>query len=53
MKAKVGDWIRFYCLGVMIIGVVQYVKKRDIYQDEEYYTDKGAVNEDYVFEVRK
>jgi hypothetical protein len=52
MKANIGDWVRFYQNGVMVIGVIQYITK-DILGKQKYNTDIGEVSEDYIFEVRK
>ena len=51
MKAKEGDWVRFYRAGNLVIGVVQYVKMEFCY--EYYQTDTGTVREDSVLEVRQ
>lgn len=51
MKAKVGDWIRFYRDARFVIGLVEYVRK-DILGYENYETDHGSVREDCVLEIR-
>ena len=51
MKAKVGDWVRFYRSAVFVIGEVGYVTK-DILGYENYHTDKGCVREDSLLEIR-
>ena len=51
MKAKIGDWVRFYRGGILIIGVVNYIGA-DIWCKDEYFTDAGVVSEDSVKEVR-
>ena len=52
MKAKVGDWVRFYQDGVLVIGYVHYVNTDSVLGDVEYQTDIGSVKEDLVLEVR-
>ena len=52
MKAKVGDWIRFYNNGILVIGVVEYLIEHDVLHDLDYATDKGRCSEDSVLEVR-
>ena len=51
MKVEIGDWVRFYNGGKLVIGVVEYVRKKVIHV--EYCTDAGTVHEDSVLEVRK
>jgi len=53
MKAKVGDWVRFYRGGLFVIGVVEYMNEKDVLGKEQYATDNGAVNETCIQEVRK
>ena len=53
MKAKIGDWVRFYSAGQFNIGVVEYVQYKTALQTEEYLTDNGCVSEDAVLEVRE
>jgi hypothetical protein len=52
MKATVGQWVRFYRNGALVIGVVQYVRVDPVNSEREYQTDNGAVDEDGVLEVR-
>jgi len=52
MKAKVGDWIRFYQQDKLVIGIVQYITKDRYTSDEMYMTDLGMVDQDSVLEVR-
>lgn len=55
MKAKVGDWVRFYNgAGYMAIGVVQYVIPAIPCGTfgETYHTDQGTAFERDVLEVR-
>ena len=52
MKAKVGDWVRFYRDGKLVIGHVNYVRTDTVLGDAEYQTDIGSVDEDSLLEVR-
>ena len=52
MNVKVGDWIRFYQGGVLVIGVVQYVEK-DYLGYLIANTDIGKIDSRYVLEVRR
>ena len=52
MRAKVGDWVRFFRNGTLVIGVVCYVHKNDLLQTEAYLTDLGSVPESMILEVR-
>ena len=52
MNIKVGDWIRFYQGGVLVIGVVQYVEK-DLLGYMIANTDIGPIDSRYVLEVRR
>ena len=50
---KVGDWVRFYRGGVLVIGVVEYIRERKAWERaDELQTTAGAVNADYVLESR-
>lgn len=51
-QVQVGDWVRFYQNGKLVIGSVQYVKKKQFDSDYEICTDVGSVSSDYVEEVR-
>ena len=51
MTVKVGDWVRFYQGGALVIGIVQYRKKNSL----GYWiahTDIGAIDERYILEAR-
>lgn len=52
MKAQIGQWVRFYRNGTLVIGVVQYVRENDLLQTEDYLTDQGSVHESMVLEAR-
>lgn len=50
----VGDWVRFYSNGRMVIGVVQYVRARQAWEDgDRLLTDSGEVGMSSVLEVRR
>ena len=49
---KVGDWVRFYREGKLVIGVVQYIGHKDCLGNKEISTDNGVVREDYIKEIR-
>ncbi len=51
-KAKVGDWIRFYEAGKLVIGVIEYITIGSILNDVTYNTNIGNVDEEYVLEIR-
>jgi len=48
----VGDWVRFYQSGKLVIGQVEYITK-GITGRYEIKTDIGSASEDYILEVRK
>lgn len=52
-KIDVGDWVRFYRNGVLVIGVVEYVKDEDDLGEQHFYTTEGDCDSDDVLEVRK
>lgn len=48
-----GDWVRFYRNGVLVLGVVQYVKERRLGSySREVCTDIGSVEDTDVLEAR-
>jgi hypothetical protein len=49
---KVGDWIRFYRNGVLVIGVVNYIREDRAIGYTYYQTDAGEVRADSVLEIR-
>lgn len=52
-KPKIGDWIRFFQSGNLVIGVVAYIRDQDYYPYEtELCTDIGVVGLSNVREVR-
>lgn len=51
-KIEVGDWVRFYSLGRLIIGEVTYLQTKT--GGFKYaLTDQGEVSFDSILEVRK
>ena len=50
--ANVGDWVRFYRNGELVIGVVEYVVIDPDLQDVELQTTEGAVDEESILELR-
>lgn len=53
MTVKIGDWVRFYRNGALVIGIVNYRRRRDEISSEWILsTDAGEVNEDEVLERR-
>lgn len=53
LKIEIGDWVRFYRNGVLVIGVVQYVPRVDVIGFQYYATDMGEVRADSILEVRR
>ena len=51
-QVEVGDWIRFYSNGELVIGQVEYKSKSTI-GTKYLQTSQGEVSEDTVLEVRK
>jgi hypothetical protein len=51
MKVKIGDWVRFYQGGKLVIGVAQYLEK-DLLGYWIVKTDIGAIDERYILEAR-
>ena len=49
---KVGDWVRFYRAGKLVMGVVMYIHKEGVLHKIELQTDNGAVDLDSVIEKR-
>ena len=54
-KPEPGDWIRFYQGGVMVIGVVQYVRRAASWESSTWQaeTDRGKVGDSGVHELRR
>lgn len=52
--AKVGDWVRFRRDGVLVIGVVEYVRPCEHFWEGRatYETDIGGTNDKGVLEIR-
>lgn len=53
-KFKVGDWVRFYRNGELVIGVIQYIQKDSLTGKPELCTDSGVVEGDAsaIMEIR-
>lgn len=51
-EIKVGDWVRFYRNGDLVIGVVEYIAKEDVLGHIELSTTAGPVDTDRVLEWR-
>lgn len=51
-QVKVGDWIRFWKGGNLVIGVVQYPPYRDICGPFQIPTDAGITSATLVVEIR-
>lgn len=49
-KYKLGQWVRFYNRGDLVIGIILYIKKQ--IDGIEYCTDEGTVDEDSILEAR-
>ena len=47
----IGDWVRFYRCGVLVIGKVEYIEKT--LKGLKLKTDNGAVDIDYVEEMKR
>lgn len=51
-EIKVGDWVKFQRGYGLVIGQVEYVRKR-IAVCDELVTDAGSVSKDQVLEIRR
>lgn len=52
MTIQVGDWVRFYQNGLLVIGVVQYIEEPGSL-GSVISTDIGSVYDKYVIELRR
>lgn len=52
-QIEVGDWVRFYNGGRLVIGKVEYVNTNNSLPGFDVKTDIGSVGSEYVVEVRK
>lgn len=51
--AKIGDWVRFYRNGVLVIGEVRYLVKRETWErSDTLQADVGEVQAEDVLELR-
>lgn len=51
-SVNVGDWVRFYFGGRLVIGLVAYVQERPFGSDRDLVTDAGFTSEESVLETR-
>lgn len=52
-KYKLGCWLRFYRNSQLVIAVVEYLPKRETWEEDmKYFTDQGEVFEKKVLECR-
>lgn len=51
---KIGDWVRFYRGGNLLIGVVEYFSQHEIgmRKVDRIYTNIGSIDFDSIIEVR-
>ena len=52
-NVQVGDWVRFYRNGQMVIGVVQYIAEKSALLGTDLFTDQGSVDVKHVLEIRR
>jgi hypothetical protein len=53
-KPQVGDWVRFYRGGVLVIGTVEYVyESRSGIAHWNVMTDVGGTTEEEILEIRR
>lgn len=53
LTAVVGDWVRFYQAGVLVVGVVEYVTDSSAYGEQRrYLTNVGPCDGSQLIEVR-
>ena len=53
MMCYVGDWVRFYRNGELVLGEVIYIRQDKTLNDTYYCTDRGEVEQDDVLERRR
>lgn len=52
-QIKIGDWVRFYCAGKLVIGVVEYIESQgDVLNRTWLLTSEGRIDRDAVVEHR-
>lgn len=50
---KIGDWVRFYQAGSLVIAKVEYVRREERWPHRtEVCTDRGVTYEDDILEAR-
>lgn len=52
MKVQIGDWVRFYRNGALVIGIVNYRRRDEFLGHWILSTDAGEVDADDVLEIR-
>jgi hypothetical protein len=53
VTVHIGDWVRFFHNGRLVIGVVQYLRPRSSWQSHDTaITDAGEVSVNYILEAR-
>ena len=53
MTCAVGDWVRFYRGGELILAVVEYRVENGVFGKYELCTTAGRIPEEAVLECRK
>jgi hypothetical protein len=53
MTCEIGDWVRFYKNGVLVLGIVEYRAKDPVLGEYKLSTDVGSVYEEQVLERRR
>jgi hypothetical protein len=52
-KVKVGNWVRFYRSGILVIGVVQYIHPPKLgFTFFRVDTDQGTIDSESILEIR-
>ena len=49
-EIEVGDWVRFYQNGKLVIGQVEYIREGKFTGEKEYHTDIGRTT--HILEYR-
>lgn len=51
-KLQVGDWIRYYSNGELIINAIEYITKDSLLGELTFHTARGNVTIEYILESR-
>lgn len=51
-KYQIGQWVRFYKNGQLVIGVIQYIDNTSYPITVQYCTDHGEISESRILEAR-